>query len=246
VTETREQRIVRTFVELADTMVDEFDVAEFLHRVTERCVELLDCDEAGVLLAEATGTLRVMASSSERSDALDVLQAQYGEGPCFDCYLTGQVVSTHDLAEVPDRWPRFEAAALARGVHSVLAIPMQVRGVTVGALNLFRTDPGALDERVLPLGQGLADLAAVAILHARSVRESRLLAEQLQAALASRVVIEQAKGVLAEQGQITVDAAFTHMRRHARAGNLKLSDVALAVVEGRLDHIALGRDRSSS
>jgi GAF domain-containing protein len=245
-TETREQRIVQTFVELADTMVDEFDVSEFLHGVTERCVELLDCDEAGVLLAEAAGTLRVMASSSERSDALDVLQAQYGEGPCFDCFVTGKVISSHDLADESERWPRFEAAALSRGFRAVLAIPMRVRGTTVGALNLFRTEPGALDERMLPLGQGLADLAAVAILHARSIRESRLLAEQLQAALASRVVIEQAKGVLAEQAQITVDAAFTRMRLHARSGNLKLSDVALAVVEGRLDNAVLSRDRASS
>jgi GAF domain-containing protein len=231
---TREQRIVRTFVELADTMVDEFDVAEFLHRVTERCVELLDCDEAGVLLADAGGRLSVMASSSERADALDVMQTQNSEGPCFDCYVTGQVVSSSDLDAESERWPRFHAEALAHGFRAAAAIPMRVRGTTVGALNLFRAEPGDIDERAFPLGQGMADIAAVAILQARAVRESRVLAEQLQTALSSRVVIEQAKGVLAEQGTITVDAAFGLIRAYTRAGNLKLSEVALAIVGGDL------------
>ena len=241
---TREQRIIGTFVELADTMVDDFDVIEFLHRIAERCVELLDCSEAGVLLADAAGMLRVMASSSERSDALDVLQSQNDEGPCYECYVRGATVSSEDLGEDRDRWPTFSPAALARGFRSVHALPMRVRGQTVGALNLFRAQAGCLDDRDVPLGQGMADIAAVALMQERSVRESHGVVEDLQGALSSRVVIEQAKGVLAERIQINVDAAFVSMRAFARANNLKLRHVAQDVIDGRLDPAALDQVRA--
>ena len=241
---TREQRIIGTFVELADTMVDDFDVIEFLHRIAERCVELLDCSEAGVLLADAAGMLRVMASSSERSDALDVLQSQNDEGPCYECYVRGRTVSSEDLDEDRDRWPMFAPAALARGFRSVHAVPMRVRGQTVGALNLFRAQPGRLDDRDVPLGQGMADIAAVALMQERSVRESHGVVEDLQGALSSRVVIEQAKGVLAERIHIGVDAAFVSMRAFARANNLKLRHVAQDVIDGRLDPAALDQVRA--
>jgi GAF domain-containing protein len=205
---TREQRIVETFVELADTMVDDFDVSEFLHRLAQRCVELLDCTEAGLLLADAAGVLRVMASSSERSDALDLLQTQNDEGPCFECFHRGAPVSSVNLMEELGRWPMFSPAAVERGFCSVQALPMRVRGQTVGALNLFRSQPGMIWDRDLPLGQGMADIAAVALLQERSLRESRGVLDQLQGALSSRVVIEQAKGVLAERARISLDAAF--------------------------------------
>src|SRR6201999_568622 len=133
---TREQRIVETFVELADTMVDDFDVVAFLHRLAERCVELLDCTEAGLLLADAAGVLRVMASSSERSDALDLLQSQNEEGPCFECFHRGEPVASDNLAQDRGRWPTFAPAAIANGFNSVQALPMRVRGTTLGALNL--------------------------------------------------------------------------------------------------------------
>ena len=230
----REQQIVQTLVELADTMVDDFDVIEFLHLVSKRGVELLDCTEAGVLLADATGSLRVMASSSERSDALDLLQSQNDEGPCFECFISGKSVSSDDLAQDRDRWPVFTPAALSYGFLSVQAIPMRVRGETVGALNLFRAQPGAFDREHLPLGQGLADIAAVALMQERVVREWRGVAAQLQGALTTRIVIEQAKGVLAEQARVTVDVAFMRMRAYARANNLRLSEVARRLVEGDL------------
>lgn len=236
---TREQRIVETFVELADTMVDDFDVIEFLHRLAERCVELLDCSEAGLLLADAGGRLRVMASSSERTDALDLLQSQNEEGPCFECYQHGEPVRSHELDADRERWPMFAPAAQDRGFRSVQALPMRVRGTTVGALNLFRSQPGALAEQDLPVGQGMADIAAVALLAERSVRESHGLVEQLQGALSSRVVIEQAKGVLGERAQIGVDAAFARLRRYARTHNRRLSEVAGELVDGRLDPATL-------
>ncbi|HTD58604.1 MAG TPA: GAF and ANTAR domain-containing protein [Solirubrobacteraceae bacterium] len=236
---TREQRIVETFVELADTMVEDFDVIEFLHHLAERCVELLDCAEAGLLLADAAGVLRVMASSSERSDALDLLQSQNEEGPCFECYERGALVASEDLTGDAGRWPTFAPMALQKGFRSVQAIPMRVRGQTIGALNLFRATTGRLVEQDLSLGQGMADIAAIALLHERSVREAHRVVEQLQDALSSRVMIEQAKGVLAERAHIGVDAAFALLRAHAREHNLRLSNVARDLIDGHLDATSL-------
>jgi GAF domain-containing protein len=243
---TREQRIVQTFVELADTMVDDFDVIDFLHRVSARCVELLDCDEAGVLLADAAGILRVMASSSERAHALELMQAQTDEGPCFECFSRGEAVSSEDLEVDKGRWPSFSPAALERGFCSVHALPMRVRGETVGALNLFRMAAGNLDEADVPVAQGMADIAAVGLMQERSVRESRQVVQQLQGALTSRVVIEQAKGVLAERTQISLDAAFLRMRGYARNHNLKISGVARSLLDGRLDPDELAQTPSDS
>jgi GAF domain-containing protein len=232
---TREERIVEAFVELNDTMAADFDVVEFLHRLAERCVELLDCAEAGLLLADASGQLRVMASSSERLDALELLQSQNEEGPCFECYHRGEPVFSEDLDADAGRWPVFSPAALQSGFRSVQALPMRVQGETVGALNLFRSQPGRLARPDLPLGQGLADVTAAALVQERAVRESRGVIEQLQEALTSRVVIEQAKGVLAERAQIGVDAAFARLRAHARDSNRRLSDVARDLIDGRLN-----------
>jgi GAF domain-containing protein len=236
---SREHRIVETFVELADTMVDEFDVIEFLHRLAERCAELLDCAEAGLLLADAAGLLRVMASSSERSDALEVLQSQRDEGPCVECYRQGKPVFSEDLEVDDDRWPRFAPAAVQNGFRSVQALPMRVRGDTIGAMNLFRSEPGQMGDADLSLGQGMADIAAIALLQERAVRESRGVIAGLQGALNSRVVIEQAKGMLAESAQMGVDEAFVRLRAHARDHNLRLSDVARDLIDGRLDAAAL-------
>jgi GAF domain-containing protein len=236
---TREQRIVQTFVELTNTMVDDFDVIEFLHRLAERCVELLDCTEAGLLLVDSAGILRVMASSSERSDALDLLQTQNDEGPCFECFHRGQPVSSVNLMNEAGRWPTFAPAAVERGFASVQALPMRARGDTVGALNLFRTGAGQIWDDDLPVGQGMADIAAIALLQERSLRESRGLVGQLQGALSSRVVIEQAKGVLAERANISMDAAFVRLRGYARTNNLRLSDVAGDMIAGRLAPAAL-------
>lgn len=236
---TREQRIVETFVGLADTMVDDFDVIEFLHGVAERCVQLLDCSEAGLLLADPAGLLRVMASSSERSDALDLLQSQNEEGPCFECFHRGRPVSSVNLSDDVGRWPTFGPAAVARGFCSVHALPMRVRGETIGALNLFRAQPGAISDEDILLGQGMADIAAVALVQERALRESRGVVGQLQGALSSRVVIEQAKGVLSERANITLDTAFARLRNYARTHNVRLSDVAAEMIDGRLKPDAL-------
>ena len=216
-------------------MVDDFDVVDFLHRLAQRCVELLDCNEAGLLLADAAGRLRVMASSSERSDALDLLQSQNDEGPCFECFHRGEPVSSDDLERDRGRWPTFAPAAISRGFGSVQALPMRVRGSTVGALNLFRSSAGTISGRDVPLAQGMADIAAVALLQERTVRESHRVVGQLQGALTSRVVIEQAKGVLAERAQISLDTAFARLRSYARSNNRRLSEVAVTLIDGQLD-----------
>ena len=240
---SREQRIVETFVELADTMVDELDVIEFLHRLAERCAELLDCAEAGLLLADAAGLLRVMASSSERSEALELLQSQRDEGPCVECFRNGEPVFSENLEADDERWPQFAPAAVQRGFRSVQALPMRVRGETIGAMNLFRSEPGRIAEPDLSLGQGMADIAAIALLQERTVRESRGVIAGLQGALNSRVIIEQAKGILAERSQVDVDAAFVRMRAYARDNNRLLADVAADLIDGRLDPDALGAAR---
>ncbi len=232
---TREEQIVATFVELADTMVDDFDVIDFLHRLVQRSMDLLGCAEVGLLLANPAGRLQVMASSSERSEALELLQSQNEEGPCFDCFRGSQLVVSENLAGERDRWPSFAQAAVDRGIASVHAIPMRVRGETIGALNLFSTEMGRIAERDVPLGQGMADIAAVALLQERSIRETRGVVEQLQGALDSRVLIEQAKGVLAERAHVSVDTAFVCVRTYCRAHNRRLSDVAREVVEHQLD-----------
>lgn len=231
---TREQRIVETFVEFADTLVADFDVVDFLHLVAERCVELLDCSEAGVLLADAAGALRVMASSSERTDALELLQAQHDEGPCFECYHRGQLVISEDLEADTGRWPTFAPTAVQAGFRSVHAVPMRAHGDTIGGLNLFRSATGPLSGPDVPLAQGLADIAAVALLHERREREAHDTVSQLQGALQSRVVIEQAKGLLAERAQITMDQAFRRLRSYAREHNQRLSHVARELTSGRL------------
>ncbi len=231
---TRERRVVETFVELADTMVDDFDVVEFLHMLSLRCVELLDCAEVGLLLVDASGTLQVMASSSERADALDLLQSQNDEGPCVECYASSTAVFSEDLSADFGRWPSFAPAAVSSGFGSVQALPMRVRGHTIGALNLFRAGRGRLVEEDMPLGQGMADIASIALLQERAVSESHVLVTQLNGALTSRVIIEQAKGILAEQAQISLDRAFVSLRGHARANNLRLADVAQGVIDGRL------------
>jgi GAF domain-containing protein len=237
---TREQRIILTLVGLTNTMVEEFDVVEFLQGLAERSVSLLDCAEAGILLADPAGRLNVMASSSERTGALELLQLQYDEGPCFESYRRGREIISDDLAADAERWPTFAPAAVRAGFLSVHAIPMRVRGETIGALNLFRSLPGRLGERDIPVAQGMADIAAVALMQERAVRESHSIVEELQGALTSRVIIEQAKGVLAEHGNVNVDEAFIRLRGYARSHNLRLADVARDLVEQRLDPESLG------
>jgi GAF domain-containing protein len=225
------QLLSQTFVELTDTMVADFDVIDFLHVLTSRSAELLDVSAAGLLLADPRGGLRVLAASTEAARLLELFQLQSDQGPCLDCFRSGQPVEATDLS-TDQRWPRFAAAAGQAGFSAVQALPMRLRDQVIGALNLFRGTVGAFDPEVVPVGQALADVATISLLHDRSMRRTDTLNEQLQTALNSRVVIEQAKGKLAERLGIDVDQAFALLRDQARNRNQRLSDLARAFVDG--------------
>lgn len=221
-----------TFVELTDTLVAGFDVIDFLHMLTDRSVQLLDVDAAGLLLADPRGELRVVAASSEAARLIELFQTQHDQGPCLDCFRTGQPVHAPDLAVAAGRWPRFAPAAQHAGFTAVQALPMRLREQVIGALNLFRAGPGAFAPADVRVGQALADVATISLLQERSMRRSDTLNEQLQTALNSRVIIEQAKGKLAERLGVDMDQAFSLLRDFARDRNRRLSDLAQAFVDG--------------
>src|SRR5450755_1169610 len=221
-----------TFVELTDTMVAGFDVIDFLHVLTDRSVQLLDVSAAGLLLADPRGELRVVAASSEAARLLELFQIQNDQGPCLDCFRTGRPVAAADLAAAAPRWPRFAPVAREAGFAAVQALPMRLREQVIGALNLFRAHPGPYDPADIRVGQALADVATISLLQERNMRHSDTLNEQLQTALNSRVIIEQAKGKLAERLGLDMDQAFGLLRESARTSNRRLSDVAHAFVNG--------------
>jgi GAF domain-containing protein len=231
---TREALLSRTFVELADTLVNDFDVVELLTLVADRCVEVLDVDAAGIMLLAPEGDLRVMASSSEAMRLLELFELQAEEGPCLDCYRSGQPVVNQDLTTINGRWPRFAAEALQAGFHSVHALPLRVRGNIIGALNLFHAAQGEIDAVDIAVAQAFADVASIAILQYRAAREAQVLNQQLNQALNSRVVIEQAKGMVAEHNAMNMEEAFAALRGYARNHNLRLADVARDVIVGDL------------
>jgi GAF domain-containing protein len=224
-------QLTDVFVEMADTLTADFDLIEFLHTLTERCVEFLDIAAAGLLLTDGQGTLRLMAASSERSRLLELFQVQADQGPCLDCFRTGRPVSVADLAG-DGRWPRFTVAAGQAGFAAVHAIPMRLRAEVIGALNFFDVQPGPLDPDKLRIGQALADVATIGLIQQRVIHDRDVLTEQLQTALNSRVLIEQAKGVLAERLGLDVADAFTLLRATARNRNRNLSELARALVDG--------------
>ncbi len=227
-----EQQLAEAFVELADTLVDDFDVMDFLHRVTVRCADVLGVSAAGVLLTDQRGALRVVAASTEQTRLLELLQSQTDQGPCPECFHTGRPVAVADLSTAANRWPRFVAQARQSGFASVHALPMRLRATVIGALNLFGTRPGALADDTIRLGQAMADVATIGLLQARAIHDRQTVAEQLQTALNSRVVIEQAKGVIAERRHVDMDASFALLRGTARTNNRRLSELARAVVDG--------------
>jgi GAF domain-containing protein len=227
---SREQALAHTFVVLADTLVADYDVVELLDELVEACVTLLGVTAAGLLLDDQKGNLALVASSSEGTTLLEIFQLQNNEGPCLDCVRTGTAVVSADLEADRERWPMFVPEALAAGFRSVAAVPLRLRDETIGGLNLFSDDESLLAGGDRQLAQALADVATIGILHQRSAHRTSVLAEQLQHALNSRVLIEQAKGVIAERDQVSMEVAFATLRKHARDHNLKLGDVAVAVV----------------
>jgi transcriptional regulator with GAF, ATPase, and Fis domain len=234
--------VSRAFVALADTLVADFDIADFLDILTGQCVELLDVAAAGVILADPGGVLHVVATSSQRADLLELFAVQTGNGPCIDCVRTGQPAAGHDLTADSQRWPRFAAAARECGFRSAQALPLRLRDQTIGALSLLNTESSMMEEDQVALGQALADITTIGILQHRTIEQRDLITSQLRTALTSRVAIEQARGMLAQRGGLSMDDAFRALRAYARANNRLLTPLALAVVAGTVELDAiLGR-----
>ena len=235
---SREQILADTFVLLADTLVDDYDVVDLLDQLVNACVLVLGVTAAGLLLDDQKGNLALVASSSEESRLLELFQLQNNQGPCLDCVRSGTAVISGDLDVDAERWPLFVPAARMAGFRSVAALPLRLRDQVIGGLNLFMVSPREVPADDRRLAQALADVATIGILQQRSLHRSHLLSEQLQYALTSRISIEQAKGVLAERGQLSMEAAFEALRRYARNHNMKLTDVAHRVVSEGLDPTA--------
>jgi transcriptional regulator with GAF, ATPase, and Fis domain len=233
---SREQELTRAFVELADTLVDEFDALDFMHTLTERAVLLLDADAAGLIIADQRGDLQVVASTSQETRVLEVFQVQNEEGgPCVECCRTGTPLVNLDVDEVADRWPQFQRACLDAGFGSSHALPMRLRDQTIGALNLYCVERSVMSPDDVALGQAMADIATIGLLQERLIRQHEILSEQLQTALNSRVLIEQAKGALAERIGINIEEAFDRLRAHARRTNQPLTRVAAGILDGTVN-----------
>jgi transcriptional regulator with GAF, ATPase, and Fis domain len=239
---SRESLIARTFIEIADTLVGDFDVIDMLTTLAHRSVQLLDVAAAGILLADSEGHLRVMAASSDEVELLELFQIQNDEGPCMDSFAAGTMVAAPDLTAVTP-WPRFAAESLAGGFASVCAVPLRLRADTIGCVNLFMASSGGLSEGDVEIAQALTDVACIVICQNEASRSAARREEQLQQALNSRVLIEQAKGVIAERAGVAMDEAFGRLRRYARNNNLRLSDLAGAVIAGTVDVDAVVRNR---
>jgi transcriptional regulator with GAF, ATPase, and Fis domain len=224
------ERLARIFVEVADTLVDEFDLIEFLHLLADRTAGLAGASAVGLLLADQRGNLEFVAGSDENVRLLELFQLQNQEGPCLDAFRTARPVINADLRTAGARWPRFAPHATAAGFRSVHAFPLRLRSEVIGALNLFGADVGAFDEADVRIVQAVADVATIGLLQERTIHRSEVLTEQLQGALNSRIVIEQAKGAIAQAHGVSVDEAFTRMRDHARRNNRRLSELAHTLV----------------
>jgi len=237
-------RLAEIFVDAADTLVDDFDVIEFLETLTNHTAQVSSAAFAGLLLANGQGQLHYVASSAESVKLLELFQLQYREGPCLDCYHTGEPVVNADLGAASERWPHFAPRAVEAGFRSVHAFPLRHKRKVIGAMNLFSTEPGSLEPPDARIIQSLADIATIALLQERTIRSGEILTEQLQRALNSRIMIEQAKGALARIHGIDVNLAFDLMRRYARANHHRLVDVAQAVLTDPERHPDLTRGRS--
>jgi len=243
---TRQDLLSRTFVELADTLVENYDQIDFLHRLAERCVSLLGVAEAGVVLVDPEGQLRPLASSSERMHLIELIEVQREDGPCLDSWRSGKAVREDDLAESRERWPRFAPAALEAGFLSAYAVPMRLRDERIGALNLFASQTYGLIEPDETIAQAMADVATIGILHARFIREREEVSEQLRAAFNARIALERAKGIVAEATGTDVDETFALMRGYTRRHRLLLSEVARQLISRDLAVDAIRSPSSTS
>jgi GAF domain-containing protein len=231
----RTTEVARAFAGLTDALVNEYDVTELLQRLVDHYVSLLDAAAAGLMLTDQRGSLRLAVATDERIEALELLQLRLAEGPCLDCFRQGRPVFGTDLAGDPGRWPRFVPAVLDAGYQAVHALPLRLDGYTLGGMNLFYADRSALSDDQAEVAQALANLATVGILQHHGTRRSTTLTQQLEIVLNARATIGQARGFLAETGDLGSEDALQALRGYARAHGLYLADVARGIVERTLD-----------
>lgn len=225
-------RVGEVFVALGDTLAEDFEVAGFLGGLAGYCLELLDTDGAGVMLAGAGGDLELLASTDEITRRLELSELVDRDGPCVAAYRTGVWVDHPSLDSAAPRRPGFDRSALAAGYRSAHAVPMRRGEQVIGVLNLFRRDSGPLPPHGKQLARALTDMATIGLLNRREVATHRTVAVQIQQAFTTRLIIEQAKGLLAGQLRVRPDQAFQRLRRHARQNNRNLAELAQAVVDG--------------
>jgi len=222
-------------VEFADALVSDLDIVDPLHVLTSRCVELLGVHAAVLMLPDERGQLRVMAGSSGQAHLLALFELKTGEGPSLGCYRAGRPVSDTNLDRPDPRWPRFSDRARRDGFASMHALPLRQHEDIIGVLGLLSTAAGPISDGDARIMQALARLATVTVLRQRTIQHLQVIVEQLQSALSSRVLVEQAKGVVAERFKIDMSMAFETLRNHARRTNLRLSDLAQCVVDGAVE-----------
>jgi GAF domain-containing protein len=238
----RQTLTAATFVEIVDTLVGEFDVIDLLTTLTSRCVELLDASAAGILLADSEGRLRVIGASTEQINLLELFQIQNDQGPCLDCFTSGKVVLDVDLHD-ESPWPQFAAVSINAGFAAVCAVPLRLKDIVLGCLNLFMAEPIPLSSSDIALAQALADVASIAIVQDQATREAARREGHLRHALTSRIAIEQAKGMVAERAGVDMSDAFARLRSYARNQRVGLTDVADALISGSLSIDSLDRGR---
>lgn len=227
---TREQQLVETFVTLTDTLVSDYDIVDLLQSLVDNAIELFDASAAGIMLTDNLDELEVVASTSERSGFIGLMQLEAGEGPCVEAFTSGRTVSVESPEQMQIRWPRFAAASADLGYASVHCTPLRLRGTTIGSMNLFRETSGELNTQDAVALRALTDVATISILQHRAVEQADLVQTQLQHALDSRVVVEQAKGFLANTHQVDMETAFTMLRSYARSHQARIADTARDVV----------------
>lgn len=226
---SREARLNTALIAAADTLITDFDVLELLHTLVERCTSIIDIDAGGLMLVDGNGQLQLMTSTSTTADLVEIVQLNADRGPCIDCFTTGTAVSVPNIQHTDGRWPEFQKAAMQNGFFSAHATPLKLHGRVIGTMNLFANKRGALTEHDVAVAQALSDVVTIGILQEQVVRDGNILAAQLNRALDSRILMEQAKGIVSQTVSLTMDQAFAAIRTHARNNNLTIRAVAAGI-----------------
>lgn len=227
----RTLRVTTTFIQLADTLTSEYDVSDFLEMLVDRCGEIFEITAAGVLVEAHDGNLQLVAATSEDMEVLERAEIEHGEGPCLEAYREGQQVCAGDLTAEFARWPNVAPLAVDIGYLAAHAFPLRLRADRIGALNLYRDRVGEFGDEDVQLAQAFADMATIGLLQERAVGAADVRSQQLQRALDSRLLIERAKGTLAERAGISTDEAFHRIRDHARSSHERVGAVCERVLD---------------